>query len=321
VFDSRPFCPTQEPLGNPGFGPPMTLQGFFQVIGKEIEDPEDETFLLFSQSIPSQDLGFVDAKATDLEISISGRDLAIVQSPGLLSSDREEGTTGAVLWRITPLFAAWITSEHNFLFRAGVIDRNSEVLELGCGTSGIVAIMLAPKIGRYIATDQNYVFKLLKSNVENNPPKQKASNGVKRQGKAIPNSRPGSSRTNIELLALDWEGSLVSNLSSLIGSSSNDDSHTLDAVIACDCVYHEALVDPLVRTSAEICQLANLASGNKMTLCIVAQQLRSHLVFEAWLLAFHKVFRVWRVPDELLTDGLRQGSGYVVHVGVLRGNT
>jgi len=51
---------------------------------------------------------------------------------------------------------------------------------------------------------------------------------------------------------------------------------------------------------------------------VVAQQLRSHAGFEAWLKAFQGGFRVWRVPDEMLVDGLKEGSGYVVHVGVLR---
>ena len=54
-----------------------------------------ESFLLFSQSIPSQNLGFVDSKATLLELTIGDRDLAIHQSPAILSSNRGGGTTGA----------------------------------------------------------------------------------------------------------------------------------------------------------------------------------------------------------------------------------
>lgn len=56
-------------------------------------------------------------------------------------------------------------------------------------------------------------------------------------------------------------------------------------------------------------------------LCIVAQQLRSDMVFEAWLKAFHELFKVWRMPDDLLCDGMKEGSGFVVHVGVLRKET
>ena len=54
-----------------------------------------EAFLLFSQSIPSNSLGFIDSKASELDITVMGRDLTIHQSPTLLSSNRKEGTTGA----------------------------------------------------------------------------------------------------------------------------------------------------------------------------------------------------------------------------------
>lgn len=78
------------------------------------------------------------------------------------------------------------------------------------------------------------------------------------------------------------------------------------------------LVIPFVRTCADICQLGNADSVEKPTLCIVAQQLRSNTVFEAWLKAFHERFTVWRMPDTNLIDGLKEGSGFVVHVGILR---
>ena len=54
------------------------------------------------------------------------------------------------------------------------------------------------------------------------------------------------------------------------------------------------------------------------TLVLIAQQLRSHLVFEEWLGEFSKSFRVWRVPGEMLGEELQVTKGFVVHVGVLR---
>ena len=51
--------------------------------------------MLFSQSIPSQNLGFIDSKATSINITIGGRDLIVHQSPTILSSTRDGGTTGA----------------------------------------------------------------------------------------------------------------------------------------------------------------------------------------------------------------------------------
>ncbi|KAK0511479.1 hypothetical protein JMJ35_006052 [Cladonia borealis] len=292
----------------------MALQSLISALGEEINDPEEEMFLLFSQDLPSQNLGFVDAKATNLDITISGRDLNIIQSPGLLSSNRTEGTTGAVVWKITPLFAEWIALEENVLFQSSVLDRQSTVLELGCGISGIVAIASSPRVGKYVATDQEYVFKWLKPNIQDNAPKPKNFDKVKQRGR-IPDSNLMSD--NILIMALDWELSSTSDLPKMIGDSGDND-HGINAVIACDCIYNEALVEPMVRTCAEICQLPNASSPGKATVCIIAQQLRSDLVFGAWLFAFHKIFRVWRVPDDLLIEGLREGSGFVIHVGILR---
>jgi hypothetical protein len=51
--------------------------------------------VVFSQDIPSQSLGFIDAHASVLEVHVANYDLTIHQSPGLLNSTRKEGTTGA----------------------------------------------------------------------------------------------------------------------------------------------------------------------------------------------------------------------------------
>lgn len=293
----------------------MAFQSLISALGEEINDPEEETFLLFSQDLPSQDLGFVDARATSLDITISGTDFTIIQSPGLLSSNRKEGTTGAVVWKITPLFAEWIAWEENVLFQSSVLDRQSTVLELGCGISGIVAIASSPRVGNYVATDQEYVFKWLKPNIQNNAPKPKSFDKVKRHGK-VPETNLLSN--NILIMALDWESSSVSDLPKMIEIDSGDNIQSINAVVACDCIYNEALIEPMVRTCAEICQLPNASCLGKATVCVIAQQLRSDVVFEAWLSAFHKTFRIWRVPDDLLIKGLREGSGFVIHIGILR---
>ena len=64
-----------------------------QIVSQPTEPPE--FFLLFSQPLPSQDLGMIDPKATDLEVIIETTHLTIRQSPTLLVSKREGGTTGA----------------------------------------------------------------------------------------------------------------------------------------------------------------------------------------------------------------------------------
>jgi hypothetical protein len=66
-----------------------------------------ETFLLFSQQpVDSQNLGFIDPKAQSVQVSISGRDFTVNQSPTLLSSQREGGTTGAGMLLPNPHYSS-----------------------------------------------------------------------------------------------------------------------------------------------------------------------------------------------------------------------
>lgn len=274
---------------------------------------------------------------------MAGRDLVIYQSPSLLLSDREEGTTGAgwfqlqltpavifrlqeywwpfvVVWKIAPLVANWVAADDNFLFKHSIIHSNSTVLELGCGISGLVGLALSPKIRRYLATDQDYVFKTLKLNLEENLPSMESTKtSRRRKGDSAAQLSAKLSSSNIKIVHLDWETSLISPVllnSSLSGLNFPQDT-SLDLILACDCTFNEALIDPFVRTCADLCQLPKPVSTPR-PMCIIAQQLRSHVVFEAWLFAFHKKFRVWRVPDEKLHEGMRGGSGFVIYIGLLR---
>ena len=312
-----------------------------QSLGDEISDPDIETFTTFCQPIPSQNLGFVDAKAITLHLTVAGRDLTIKQSPTLLLSNRQGGTTGAVAWTVTPLFADWLAQETNWLFGKGegsILGPESTVVELGCGVSGVNALTLAPRVGRYVCTDQEYVFKTLKANLEENargvsspPSTKKQSNNARKARKVAPAPATAAATTAattalddgvIEILPLDWELDTVTGLSNPFSSSSaisHAHDGTVDLVIACDCIYNEALIEPFVRTCAEICGLNTHPPNTQPAVCIVAQQLRSDSVFNTWLSAFHRLFRVWRMPDRFLRSGLEDGSGFVVHVGVLRG--
>jgi hypothetical protein len=281
-----------------------------------------ESFLLFCQTIPSRDLGMVDSKADTLELSLAGRDLVIHQSLTLLSSNRKQGTTGSAVWGVTPRFAEWIVSSKNFLIQNDYLTSDSIVLELGCGVAGIVALMLAPTVGHYLATDQEYVMRILRRNIdENTSPAPARKSTTAKTKKKQPETT--NQTTNITLLPLDWESSSVAHLPAILEASplstsqQNPAGSGIDALLACDCIYNEALIDPFVSTCAEICQLRNQESL-RPTVCVVAQQLRSPDVFEAWLKRFHRSFRVWRVPDELLTPELQENSGFVVHVGEVR---
>src|SRR5690348_9589579 len=109
-----------------------------------------ETFLLFSKQIPSHNLGFVNAHARSIAIGVGGRDFTILQSPGLLTSNRDSGTTGAVLWKISPLVARWLVCRSGILWSAGILHSKANVVELGCGVSGLLGLCLAPLVSCYL---------------------------------------------------------------------------------------------------------------------------------------------------------------------------
>ncbi|KAI0404609.1 hypothetical protein F4802DRAFT_566704 [Xylaria palmicola] len=293
----------------------MALGHLFGLLGSEIEDPEEETFLLFSQEIPSQNLGFVDSRATAIDLTIGGRDYTIHQSPTILN--RPGSTTGAVIWKITPLVAAWLASPDNFLWKTGAFSSSSSVLELGCGISGLVGLALSPLVSRYVLTDQTYVARLVERNLEENLAIHQKSSSQKRRGKSSSTAKP----PNLRFAPLDWELDEVT--ASLTGSP---DVVSFDAVIACDCIYNDSLIEPLVQTCVDACSLrqrgleagAQNDGATTPALCIVAQQLRDPEIFEGWIKEFSRHFCVWRVPEEALSKELRANTGFVVHIGVLK---
>ncbi|TGO28248.1 hypothetical protein BPAE_0030g00340 [Botrytis paeoniae] len=310
------------------------VQPFLDSLGPEVEDPEEEAFLLFSQTIPSQNLGFVDSKATEIDFTINGRDLTIYQSPTILSSNRDGGTTGAVIWKITPLFAKWISSPTNPFLQHQIITPDSVVLELGCGISGLIALTLSPLLQTYILTDQPYVLKFLSQNLSSNsstPSSTTNSKSKSRKSKAPSSTSTSTSTTQrtstnkIIPLTLDWETDVVS-----LSLTCSETTTSFDTIIACDCIYNDALIPPFVQTCVDLCRLRSTSSSSKdqdqdqtepskPTLCVVAQQLRSPDVFESWLKEFNKSFRVWRVQEgDIQECGLGEDSGFVVHIGILR---
>ncbi|KAK1596446.1 uncharacterized protein LY79DRAFT_65078 [Colletotrichum navitas] len=338
----------------------MAVKALISSLEDEILDPEEETFFLFSHEFRSSNLGMIDPKAAELSLTIAGRDFTIHQSPTILSSTRAGGTTGAVLWKVTPLFATYLSSPSS-LFNP-IFRSSSTILELGCGISPLTALLLAPRVSRYVLTDQPYVARIIQQNLEANPLPESTSSSSskpssfssrrKRASAANPSSSssgPGQdaradSPGVIAFRPFDWE--LDTPDPSLTGSPA---ARSFDALICCDCIYNEALVGPLVSATADLAHLRlrdqedhayardaagatgdhhnhySASSTTTMTtdrsepcVCIVAQQLRSPDVFEEWARAFHRDFRVWRVPSALLPEGLRIESEFVVHVGILR---
>ncbi|KAI8961615.1 hypothetical protein F5Y11DRAFT_366571 [Daldinia sp. FL1419] len=275
-----------------------------------------ETFLLYSQDIPSQNLGFVDSQATTLDLNVANRDYVIHQSPTILN--RPGSTTGAVVWKITPLVADWLASSENLLWTFGVLSSSSDVLELGCGISGLVGLVLAPLVARYTLTDQSYVARLVEKNIDENSPLRspKKTKTTSQKRKVKPSA--AFPKAELRFVPLDWELDEVTP--SLTGS---DKVKSFDLVIACDCIYNDTLIQPLVQTCADVCRLRKSDEGgaDKPAVCLVAQQLRDPEIFESWIKEFSEYFRTWRVPDNALTEGLRSNPGLVIHLGILRDAT
>lgn len=214
------------------------------------------------------------------------------------------------MWKVTPLFTTWLATPSNLLFRTGVLSSQSVVLELGAGIAGIVPALLATLVGRYIATDQAYALKLLRENVDANSVTQVGAHAQKAARRV-----KVEAASNIDVLALDWE---IDDVESLLKSNGAGDG--IDLVVACDCIYNYALIEPFVQTCVDVCRLRKGEDGvlSEPTVCVVAQQLRQPDVFEEWLGEFGKHFQVWRLPDDVLIPQLKEGSGFVVHIGILK---
>ncbi|QLI65455.1 Diaminohydroxyphosphoribosylamino-pyrimidine deaminase [Metarhizium brunneum] len=212
----------------------MPFEDLLPFLEEEIKDADEETFLLYSNAIPSQNLGFIDPKATSLEITLADRDLTIHQSPTVLGSTRAGGTTGAVLWKVAPLFAEWLSAPANPLFTSGILAPSSTVLELGCGISPLNALAVAPRIARYVLSDQGYVRKLAERNLSAN----RAPVGRSRSG-----AKSVQAGGDVHFRPLDWEQDEVTPGLAAPGSS-------FDVVLAADCVYNYALAGPFVQTLA-----------------------------------------------------------------------
>lgn len=204
-----------------------------------------------------------------------------------------------MLWKIAPLLGEWLVSSPKWLADADILHAASTVVELGCGITGLLGLLLAEKVSNYLLTDQSWVMKTLRDNIDQNVSSQAPP---RRHSKKVQAEIP----CNLHLVPLDWETDSPDLILSNIPSADH-----VDLVIICDCVYNEHLVEPLVQTLVD---LSKIGPAGKSTSVIMAQQLRSDVVFETFLNAMLRQFNVWRIPDSLLSTALQSGSGYVVHL-------
>jgi len=243
-----------------------------------------------------------------------------------------------VLWKITPLLADWISSPSNPLWTNSFLSSASVVTELGCGISALVALALAPSVNHYLATDQEYVRRLFRTNLEenasvNSTSSTKGKSAKTRGGKSTKKQSSRNATSNVTFTTLDWELDQPKLLKGCIEAGNEmeagiEEDKGFDLLLSCDCIYNDALVTPFVRTCAEICRLrpayepseeAQSQSTRQPTICIIAQQQRAPDVFEAWLRETLREFRVWKLSDDVLGEGLKNGTGYLVHLLLARG--
>ncbi|KAI7677009.1 hypothetical protein KC322_g15311, partial [Hortaea werneckii] len=288
----------------------MTLSEDIQITcGDKVTDAYEETFDLFSHDHTLSDLGMLDANAHEIELSVGGQDFLVAQSPGALQSGRKEGTTGAAVWQSSVRASEWLAHAENVLFTSGLLTGDSLVLELGSGISALVPCILARRVRQVVATDQQHVLKLLQQNIDKNLRTQQT--GTRKKVAEV-------SQHRVQALALDWEEDDIPKQ-----LSANDLGSGVDVVLACDTLYNYALIEPFVQTCVEICRSRQAhreqsASDTWPTACVIVQQLRQAEVFEQWLETSLRHFDVWRIPNDSLSDGLREGSGFAVHICVLK---
>lgn len=259
-------------------------------------------------------------KAQSLAVEIGRHELTVVQSPGLLQSNRDGGTTGAIVWRTSLFLARWLMQSNNLLSNTGVLKSGGSVIELGAGCSGIVSAVLATKLGSegtIIASDMHPVTKLLQKNIDSHIQVLNAS-----QSKAP--RTPGLARINVT--NFDWEQDEACSFLSSQGLE-----YGVDATIACDCVFNYALIQPFLDTCRDICRARQSCiqlQGNTDTMsdlsmlcptvCIVVQQIRQPDVLEEWLKAALNLFTVWRIPSHISGDDLAPVAGRVMHILALK---
>lgn len=290
----------------------------------------DHVYDLFSsssrRSANAASLGFVNSASDCVSFSHdrSGTQVDLRQSPAILNS-AASSTTGAVLWKVTPIFASWVldsvggeegkkksgkagktaksrkfsqddASVHTSTLQCIKVffgpGNQSKVLELGCGATGMLACVLAPLVKSYVATDQPHLLKIAKQNMQDN---------LSLYGSSSVPGPAAKPKYNLECMELDWEEPEESWQDIL----DLWDGEYPDVVLACDTIYNEYLIPAFVAT-------LKLVSGPD-TVILVAQQLRLSDIFETFITELLDAdLRVFAVPENLLRKDFAQG--YTLHM-------
>lgn len=180
-----------------------------------------------------------------LPLGSAGDDhITATQFPTLLHAAPCTGTTGAVLWRVSPLVAGWLCEPST---RS---SRGSALLELGCGIAGVTAMALMPRVRRHVCAYQPYG---LRQNLAANALGSKRR--LERHRTKRRSRRPAVDASSVDdgpfpgvqVLALHWETMSLPSPAARLGENASG----VDSVLVCDCNYNSHLVEPFVRTCGE----------------------------------------------------------------------
>ncbi|AMD18988.1 HBR087Wp [Eremothecium sinecaudum] len=260
-----------------------------------------------------QNLGIVARDTTTVQLEIS-RDnindfydnysLQVRQSLTSLNSskDNNNSTTGYVLWNSTPFFIKWLLydddaevlrngGEANLLESENCVslkidplftgDKNTCIIELGSGVSGVMATILANYVRKYVVTDQKGIIKKLTENLLNNKEQVRRRRIISQSNSALNTFRKTELLCNLEILALDWE--IFCNPKITIDNVLLPEEGCNSVYItAFDVIYNEYLITPFVATLSKLLHwYVNMKDIKAAALIVV--QLRTQDVLQCFL--------------------------------------
>lgn len=256
----------------------------------------DHVFETYTNRPPSEEhhLGYVDRTGDSITVTLpqSGIDLHLKQSLSAFNSSKQTSSTGYVCWQTSIYMADWLLSDRNSPFKK-ILDTRPTVLELGAGSSGVLASIIGPMASTYVATDhQKHLCKLLKLNVEINVHTKVNFDSDRSSSFGVYDPQIGPT---IIFKEYDWERCSSSLTSELLNNTQYP-----NLIIASDTIYNEYLIPHFVH-----CIKMNLGPN---TLAIVGVQLRDDSILEAFLdRVVSTNLNLYSVPPSLLSDKLKRG--------------
>lgn len=240
---------------------------------------------LFAFRVPeNRNLGWVDRSKITLRVNIPSvdADLVIKQLPSGLSGS-QLSSTGFVCWLTCVVLADWLASQESQFY--ALCASPITVLELGCGTSALLASVLGPRVRHYVATDQKHILKLAIGNFQENAVGRYTSSTV---------DSPHRLGGKVDFIELDWED----NENGFRMFTELTGSQWPDLVVASDTIYNEYLAGAFVETLKRA--MSNSLVG------LIAVHLRDEPLMQFFLDSLCKAFQVFTIPEERLGE-LRHG--------------